>query len=179
MFKSWPSVKLDVNRKLQILVIGYNSDKCTKKAYGIACRVGREIAEHGAVLVTGGLGGVMEAASKGAIDAGGISLGIVPYDEFSKANKYCSIVVCSGIGYARNFITAYSADGAIIIGGGVGTLIEAGVAYMKKKPIVAIAGSGGIADTYAGRYLDDRKFVKILRKRNAKEAIDYIMKMVK
>jgi hypothetical protein len=160
-----------MKRKLQILVVGYNSDSCTSKAYDIAYKVGKEIARQGAILVTGGLGGVMEAACRGASEAGGIALGIVPYDESSKANKYCNIVVCSGVGYARNFITAYSADGAIIVGGGVGTLIEVGVVYMKKKPVVAILGSGGVADHYAGKYLDDRKSVKILPSKNGKDAV--------
>jgi len=168
-----------MKRKAQILVIGYNSDSCTRKAYDIACQVGKEIAKRGAILVTGGLGGVMEAACKGASDAGGIALGIIPFDEFSKANKYCNIVICSGMGYARNFITAYSADGTVIVGGGVGTLIEAGVVYMKKKPVVAIAGSGGIADSYAGKYLDDRKLMKISSAKNAKEAVDYIMRRLR
>ena len=165
-----------MKRKPQILVVGYNSDSCTRKAYDIAYKVGREIARRRAILVTGGLGGVMEAACKGASEAGGIALGIVPYDEFSKANKYCNIIVCSGVGYARNFITAYSADGAIIVGGGVGTLIEVGVVYMKKKPVVAILGSGGVADHYAGKYLDDRKSVKILPSKNAKEAVARIIR---
>lgn len=168
-----------MERKVQVLVIGYNSDACTRKAYDIAYKVGKEVAKRGAILVTGGLGGVMEAACRGTSDAGGIALGIIPFDESSKANKYCNIIVCSGMGYARNFITAYSADGAVIIGGGVGTLIEAGVVYMKKKPVVAIAGSGGIADRYAGKYLDDRKLVKITPARNAKQAVDYIMRKVR
>ena len=167
-----------MKRKTQILVIGYNSDACTKKVYDIAYKVGKGVAKRGAILVTGGLGGVMEAACKGASDAGGVALGIIPYDEFSKANKYCNVIVCSGVGYARNFITAYSADGTIIIGGGIGTLIEA-VVYMKKKPVVALAGSGGIADRYAGKYLNDRKLVKISSARNAKEAVDYIMRKLR
>ncbi len=168
-----------MTRKPQVLVIGYNSDACTRKAYSIAYEVGKEVARREAILITGGLGGVMEAACKGAYDLGGIAVGIIPFDESSKANRYCNVVVCSGMGYARNFITAYSADGTIIVGGGVGTLIEAGVAYMKKKPVVAIAGSGGIADRYAGKYLDDRKLIKISSARNASEAVDYIMRKLR
>ena len=167
-----------MKRKAQILVIGYNSDSCTRNAYDVAYDVGKEVAKSGAKLITGGLGGVMEAASKGARDANGIALGIIPFEEFSEANEYCDIVVCSGMGYARNFITAYSADGVIIVGGGIGTLIEAGIAYMKKKPVVAVAGSGGVADQYAGKYLDDRKLVKISSANSPKEAVDFIIKNV-
>lgn len=159
---------------MQVLVIGYNGDSCTKKAYDIAYEVGKEIANRGAVLLTGGLGGVMEAASKGARENNGIAIGIIPYEDFSEANKYCNIVICTGMGFARDFITAYSADGVIIVGGGVGTLMEAGAAYMKKKPIVAMVGSGGTADMYAGKYLDERKHVKILSAKTPKEAMDII-----
>ncbi len=161
---------------LQILVIGYNSDACNDEAYRIAYETGKLIAEHDAVLITGGLGGVMEAASRGAYEAGGITIGIIPYEERSKANPYCKIVICTGVGYARNYINAYSADGVIIIGGGIGTLIEAGVAYMKKKPIVAIKGSGGVADAYADKYLDDRSLVKIEAVDTPKEAVEFIIK---
>lgn len=163
-----------MERQLQVLVIGYNGDSCTKKAYDIAYEVGKEIANRGAVLLTGGLGGVMEAASKGARENNGIAIGIIPYEDFSEANKYCNIVICTGMGFARDFITAYSADGVIIVGGGVGTLMEAGAAYMKKKPIVAMVGSGGTADMYAGKYLDERKHVKILSAKTPKEAMDII-----
>lgn len=164
-----------MKRKTQILVIGYNSNSCSRKAYDIAYSVGREIAKREAVLITGGLGGVMEAASKGSSENNGMAIGIIPFDDLDYANKYCGVVVCTGIGFARNFITAYSADGVIIVGGGIGTLIEAGVAYMKEKPIVAMFGSGGIADKYAGKYLDERKLVKILAAKTPKEAMDIIL----
>lgn len=167
-----------MKRKVQIVVIGYNGDSCTRKAYDIAYNVGKEIAKRGAVLLTGGLGGVMEAASKGATENNGMVIGIIPFEEFSDANKYCNIVICTGIGFARDFITAYSADGMIIVGGGIGTLIEAGAAYMKKKTIVAMLGSGGTADTYAGKYLDERKHVKILEAKNPAEALDIILKSI-
>jgi len=165
-----------MKRKLQILVIGYNADSCPKKTYDIAYDVGKEIAKRGAVLITGGLGGVMEAASKGVSENNGMTIGIIPSEDFDDANKYCNIVICTGLGFARDFINAYSADGVIIVGGGIGTLIEAGAAYMKKKPIVAIIGSGGTADKYAGKYLDERKRVKILTAKTPIEALDMILK---
>lgn len=167
-----------MQRKKQILVIGYNGDSCTKNTYDIAYSVGKEIAKRELVLITGGLGGVMEAASKGAHENNGIAIGIIPFEDFADANKYCNIVICTGIGFARDFITAYSADGVIIVGGGIGTLMEAGAAYMKKKPIVAMLGSGGAADKYAGQYLDERKRVKILTAKTPKEAVDIILKSI-
>ena len=79
----------------------------------IAYDVGREIAKRDAVLICGGLGGVMEYASRGAKDNGGITVGIVPQDDYSKANAFCDIVICTGIGDSRDFIISYSSDGNI------------------------------------------------------------------
>jgi len=166
-------------RALQILVIGYNSDYCTEIAYDIAYKTGREIALSNNILITGGLGGVMEAACKGAIEHNGLTIGIIPYEDINNANKYCKVVICTGIGYARNYINVYSSDGVIIIGGGVGTLIEAGIAYMKRKPIVAIRGSGGIADNYIDKYIDERNLIKIKGVNTPKEAVDFIIEYYK
>jgi uncharacterized protein (TIGR00725 family) len=161
-------------RRLQIAVIGYNKD-CTDIAGKTAYEVGKEIARAGAVLVCGGLGGVMEAACKGAKENGGTTIGIIPQEEFGYANQYCDIVICTGIGYARDFIVASSADGIIAIGGGIGTLIEMGVGYMTKKTIVAMAGSGGVADIYGGKFLDERNRVPIIVAKDASAAVGAIV----
>ncbi|MFL6526345.1 MAG: TIGR00725 family protein [Nitrososphaera sp.] len=162
-------------RKLQIAVIGYNKDRCTDIASKMAYEVGKEIACAGAVLVCGGLGGVMESACKGAKEYGGTTVGIIPQEEFLYANAYCDIVVCTGIGHARDFVVASSADGIIAVGGGVGTLIELSVGYMTKKTMVAIAGSGGVADIYSGKFLDERNRVSITVAKNAKTAVEMIL----
>ena len=108
-------------RKLQIAVIGYNSDKSNSLTDKIAYQVGREIAKADGALICGGLGGVMENACKGAKEHGGLTVGIIPQEDFTYANNFCDIVIASGIGYARDFIVATSADGIIVVGGGVGT----------------------------------------------------------
>jgi uncharacterized protein (TIGR00725 family) len=158
-------------RKFQIAVVGYNKDRCTEQARILAYEVGKEVARAGAVLVCGGLGGVMESACKGSKENNGFTIGIIPQDEFSFANEFCDVVICTGIGFARDFIIASSADGIIAIGGGVGTLIEMAAGYMIKKSIVVIAGSGGVADTYAGKYLDERNRVPILVAKDARSAV--------
>ena len=158
-------------RKIQIAVVGYNKDKCTEQARILAYEVGKEVARAGAVLVCGGLGGVMESACKGSKENHGFTIGIIPQDEFSFANGFCDVVICTGIGFARDFMIASSADGIIAIGGGVGTLIEMAAGYMIKKSIVVIAGSGGVADTYAGKYLDERNRVPILVAKDARSAV--------
>ena len=165
-------------KKKQILVIGYNKDHCTKQAYNIALKVGEEIAQIGAVLVTGGLGGVMEAASKGAQNQGGLVVGIIPQNEKGYANTFCDVVIPTGLGFSRNFVTAYSADAVIVVGGGIGTLIEAGVAYLKNKPIIAIKGSGGVADKIAGKYLDDRQLVKVIEEKDPCTALEKIKQLL-
>lgn len=165
-------------KKPQILVIGFSSTHCSEIAYETAYRVGEEIAEHGATLVTGGLGGVMEAASKGAKSKGGVVVGIVPQDSGISANPYNDVIVSTGIGVARDFITAYSSDAVIVVGGGVGTLIEACAAYLKAKPIIAVIGSGGVADKIADTYLDDRGLVKVVGMKDPKKAVEKVLKLI-
>ena len=161
-------------RRLQIAVIGYNKE-CSDIARKTAYEVGSKVAAAGAVLVCGGLGGVMESACRGAKDNGGTTLGIIPQEEFSYANEFCDIVVCTGIGFARDFIVASSADGIIAIGGGVGTLIEMGVGYMTRKTVVAISGTGGVAEMYGGKFLDERNRVQILVAPDAGTAVEMIV----
>ena len=106
--------------RTQILVIGHNDRGCLQAHLDAAYETGRLIAERGAILVTGGMGGVMRAASRGAREVGGISVGIVPQNDASMANEFCDIVVPTGVGLMRDFVNVYSADGIIIVGGGVG-----------------------------------------------------------
>lgn len=161
-------------RRLQIAVIGYNQDKSNEITNKIAYEVGIEIAKSGAILISGGLGGVMEHACKGAKEHGGLTVGIIPQEEVQFANKFCDVVIATGIGYARDFVVATSADGIIAVGGGVGTLIELCVGYMLKKILVTIPSSGGTAENFGGRYLDGRKRVFIQTSENARSAVKII-----
>ena len=162
-------------RKLQIAVIGYNSDKSNFLTDKVAYEVGREIAKANATLICGGLGGVMENACKGAKEHGGLTVGIIPQEDFTYANNFCDIVIASGIGYARDFIVATSADGIIVVGGGVGTLLELCVGYMLKKTIVTIPNTGGTAEIYGGKYLDERKRILISTAGDAESAVQLIV----
>jgi len=162
-------------KKRQILVIGNNDNGCTPESEKLAYDVGSEVAESNSVLITGGLGGVMRAACRGAQESGGITVGIIPQDDPSHANEFCDIVIPSGMGLTRDFLNALSADGVIVIGGGSGTLSEICAAYMYKKPIVALKNSGGIASKYADGYLDHRKNVKIVGVETPQQAIKYIL----
>jgi len=165
-------------RRKQVLVIGSGKDHCSEAAYRTAYQVGCEVAKRGAVLLTGGLGGVMEAASHGAKDGGGFSIGIIPQDDKAEANPHCDVVIATGIGFARDFLTAYSADAVIIIGGGAGTMIEVAAAYQKRIPIIAIRGSGGTADKVVDNYLDERKIEIVLGEWYPEKAVDTALRLV-
>ena len=153
------------------MVIGFGKDHCPELAYRTAYSLGLEIAKRGAVLLTGGLGGIMEAASHGAKDGGGFVVGIIPQDDKRAANDFCDVVIATGLGFARDFLTAYSADAIIIVGGGVGTMIEISAAYQKNIPIIALRGTGGVADRYADTYLDDRKVERIMGETTPEKAV--------
>jgi uncharacterized protein (TIGR00725 family) len=165
-----------MGRRVQISVVGYDADSCTEGAREAAYRVGRAIAKEGATLVCGGLGGVMEAASKGAHDAGGHSVGIIPSSDSDQANRYCEFVVATGIGKSRNFVVAYSGDAMIVVGGGAGTISEVAAAYQVAKPIVTVKGTGGVADEWAGKYLDDRRTRLILEGSSPEDAVKKVMR---
>jgi uncharacterized protein (TIGR00725 family) len=99
---------------------------------------GRLIAEKGAVLVCGGLGGVMEAASRGAKAGGGLTVGILPQNDSKEANQFIDIPVVTGLGIGRNVIIARTADALIAVGGEYGTLSEIAFALQMGKPVVGI-----------------------------------------
>lgn len=162
----------------QILVIGNNENGCTPELERIAYSVGEEIAKSDSVLITGGLGGVMKAACRGAHDSGGLTVGIIPQDDPSFANEFCDIVIPSGLGLSRDFLNALSADGVVVVGGGSGTLSEMCAAYMHKKPIVALKNSGGMASKYSDQYIDHRQNVKVVGVETPEEAIRYILSQI-
>lgn len=167
-----------MTKRRQILVIGNNESGCTSELEKLAYDVGVEVAKSESVLITGGLGGVMKAASHGAHDAGGLTIGIIPQDNPSYANEFCDIVIPSGLGLSRDFLNALSADGVIIVGGGSGTLSETCAAYMHKKPIVALKNSGGIASKFSDQYLDHRQNVKIVGVETPQEAVRYLLSQI-
>lgn len=104
----------------------------------LAEAVGRELAKRGAILVCGGLGGVMEAACKGASSEGGITIGILPGDSRQAANPYVQIPIVTGIGYARNVAVVRTAQAVIAIGGNYGTLSEISHALQSGIPVIGL-----------------------------------------
>lgn len=104
----------------------------------LAAQVGEGVARAGAVLVCGGLGGVMEAASRGAAEAGGTVVGIVPATSIGDANPHCTHVVATGIGHGRNLAVVSSGEAVVAVGGEWGTLSEIGFARAIGRSVVAL-----------------------------------------
>jgi hypothetical protein len=104
----------------------------------LAEETGRLIAERGFLLICGGLGGVMEAAAKGAKEAGGTTVGILPGPDRKGANPYIDIPIATGFGEARNLIIIRSADILIAVGGEYGTLSEIAFALKMGKPVIGL-----------------------------------------
>ncbi|MDR3568752.1 MAG: TIGR00725 family protein [Syntrophobacteraceae bacterium] len=111
----------------------------------VAEEVGREIARKGAVLVCGGLGGVMTEAARGAKEIGGITLGILPGPTTGDANEFIDFPIATNMGAARNSIIVHTADVLIAIGGGYGTLSEIALALKLGKGVVALQPTYQIA----------------------------------
>ena len=105
----------------------------------MAREVGRRLAEAGAIVLCGGLGGVMEAVAEGAAEAGGTVVGILPGADRAAANPHLTLVIATGLGEARNAVLTTAADAVIAIGGGWGTLSEIALARRRDRPVIALA----------------------------------------
>ena len=131
------NVSILPRRKPVIAVVG--AGKCSKKLRDLAVEIGGQIARAGAVLVCGGLGGVMEAAAQGAKESGGTTIGILPTDDKKDANEFIDHVIPTGFGEARNIIVVRSADAVIALPGKYGTLTEMAFALLAEKPVISVS----------------------------------------
>jgi uncharacterized protein (TIGR00725 family) len=151
-----------------IAVIG--NSKASAQEIKLAEEIGREIAKNGAVLVCGGLDGVMEAACHGAVSAGGLTVGILPGTDRNDANEFVKIPIVTGIGYARNIIVVKSAQAVIAVGGSYGTLTEIGYALKNGIPVIGI-------DTWKLSQ-KEKTGDAIIRVENAVEAVAVALDMI-
>lgn len=129
-------MKTNVRKKVRIGIIG--GAKPSPEFRRTAYKVGRLIAKKQAVLVCGGLSGVMEAAAKGAKEAGGISIGILPGDSLKDANPYIDIPIATGLGYSRNSLVVMNSDVLIAIDGQYGTLSEIAYGFIQEKKVIGM-----------------------------------------
>lgn len=121
---------------LRIAVLGPHDANAAERKLGRS--VGAAIARHGAILICGGLGGMMEAAAQGARDEGGRTIGILPGDDAKAANKHIEIPLPTGLGPIRNAVIVRASDAVIAIRGGYGTLSEIAFALRLRVPVVGL-----------------------------------------
>lgn len=154
---------------IYIAVVG--GAECDDETAALAYEVGRLLAEAKAILVCGGLGGVMEAASRGAREAGGVTVGILPDNDRTHANRYLDIALATGTGEARNTLIVRAADAVVAVGGEFGTLSEISFALKIGKPVVGIRTWELAKD---GEFVD-----AIERAASAAEAVDRVLAMAR
>jgi uncharacterized protein (TIGR00725 family) len=173
---------------ITIAVIGWAQqgpdDRVPEATLSAAYQVGRLVAESRAVLVSGGMTGVMEAASRGAHEAGGLTIGVLPGMDRGTANAYVDVALPTGLGTARNLIYTRGCDAVVMIGGGAGTLNELTIAYQARRSVVVVEGTGGWADRIRaalvdGRFLDERQFAEVYFAMTPAEAVKKAMELAR
>lgn len=156
-------------KKPIVAVIG--GGHCTAKDASMAETIGREIAKRGAILICGGLGGIMEAACRGAYSAGGTTIGILPGEDMETANSYVQIAIATGLGEARNLAIVKSAHAAIAIAGEYGTLSEIAFALKNNKPVIGL-NTWSLSRT-------GRKLKSIIEAKDALDAVDKAFRYIR
>lgn len=147
------------DRKMQIGVIG--GREVPEDLLEEARSAGRTVAQKGGILLCGGLGGVMEAACRGAREAGGLTVGILPGGRGSDANAYLDLVIPTGMGVARNAVLVQACHGIVAVGGSYGTLSEIAFAMQLNVPLVAVRSwdpDGSIQTAESGREAVERLY---------------------
>ncbi len=127
----------EIRTRIRIGVIG--GAKAKPGFLSQAFEVGRLIAQSGAILVCGGLGGVMEEAARGARNAGGLTIGILPGTKPNEANSHIDVALATGLGYTRNSLVAMNADALIAVDGEYGTLSEIAYGRIYGKPVIGLS----------------------------------------
>jgi uncharacterized protein (TIGR00725 family) len=161
-------------RRPTIAVIG-DGDPRGPDAHRIlewAEEVGSLLARGGATVVTGGLGGVMEAASRGAAAAGGMTIGILPGDDPREANEHVRLPIATGLGVVRNLVVVTSADAVLAVGGRHGTLSEIGLALRQGRHVVTLGSWRVESDQRMGG-------PRVHRARDPREAANLALRLAK
>lgn len=166
-----------MSRRPVVAVVG-SGGVLTADVEALARDLGRAIADAGLVLLTGGKGGVMAAASAGARSSPswveGRVIGLLPGDDRSEANAHVDLALPTGLGIARNLLIVRAADVVVAVSGGSGTLSEVALAWQLGRVVVALAPSGGWAAELAGRTLDDRRDDTVLPAETVSEAMELV-----
>jgi len=161
-----------------ISVIGPNHQSCSPEIYDFAFKLGTALIDEGYFIVCGGMGGAMEAVCKGARRSSkykpGCTIGILPTMNKSDANKFCDIIIPSGLGVARNQLVVNAGDVVVAVGGGAGTLSELAFAWQFGKPVICYSGFGGWSEKLAGEAIDSTKRERLIEVKSLDEVITRI-----
>lgn len=160
--------KHDIQKKY-IAVIG--SGAHTQETAEAARAIGEYIAGRGAIVICGGLSGVMDAVAEGVHKVGGTCIGILPEDHRSGASKYLTASIPTGMGEGRNVLVVKAADGIIAVGGGYGTLSEIALALKMEKPVVGL-------DTWTA-YDNAGERTEMIYTRTPREAVETLFSLIK
>ena len=160
-------------RKKQVVVIG--SAHASKQESQAAYEIGKFIGGSGWVLITGGRSGVMEYASCGAQESGGLTVGILPDATFDAGNRYLDIIIPTGLGIARNAVNALAGDVIVAVGGGSGTLSEIGFAWQFGQPIICCSWIQGWSRRLAGEKIDNRRNDTCIKAKNLEHVKSLLM----
>ena len=161
---------------LQITVVGDSTADGEK--YNFCLKLGKLLAGMKVVVLTGGRSGVMEAVCRGAFEAGGITVGILPGPSSGEANPFCRVVIPTGMGHGRNILTILPADLVIAIGGKAGTLSEMCFAWIHKKPMIVVRKFGGWAEKLAWKRIDERGTDPVIEVNSLEEIREVISKLI-
>lgn len=137
------------------------SVRATEEEDAVAAALGEAAVTSGFRIVTGGLGGVMRAASRGARSSSryrsGDVIGVLPTYDASCANEFVDIPICTGLNHGRNLVVVATADLVFVVGGRAGTLSEIALAWQLGKPVIAVGSGAGWGRRLAGEAIDDRR----------------------
>ena len=140
-------------RPLQVAVSGGNT--CSPKTRVLARALGRGLAQAGAVVICGGRGGVMAAVARGARDAGGLVVGLLPGYAHDGGNRHLSIALPTGLGHARNVLVAAAGDVLIAVAGAHGTLAEVALARVLGRPVIGLGAWDGVPGVMPARTAEE------------------------
>ncbi|MFX0028755.1 MAG: TIGR00725 family protein [Candidatus Hermodarchaeota archaeon] len=170
---------IDFKKDIKAVVSVIGASDIDKDIEEKTIEIGRLLAMNNYAVACGGLSGVMEAICKGVKEKGGFTIGIIPYSEKDRANKYVDIVIPCPFSQARNIVVVLTGDICLAISGKAGTLSEICFAWIYNKPIVALSSVPGWSSNIANQQLDDRRNDMIYGVNTPQEAINKINELMK
>ncbi|MFX0188544.1 MAG: TIGR00725 family protein [Candidatus Hodarchaeota archaeon] len=172
-------MKFDFKKEYKGIISVIGASEIDKETEKLTVELGRLLAKNDYVISCGGLSGVMEAVCKGAKEENGLTIGIIPHEDKTAANKYVDIVIPVPFSQARNVVVVLSGDACVAIAGKAGTLSEICFAWIYEKPIIALSSVEGWSSKIANQRIDDRRSDVIHGVKTPQEAIDKINELLK